>query len=272
MDVKLENNFYCIESDVYSLMQDIKTPLSYEDLRKSKYEDSYELDVIDRSLRISAARWGTVYGYEQEQGGIAVQNLFPVKRDENSQVSSSSNVDLELHTETAFHPLRPDVLCLLCVRGDPNAGTVYVLLDDILEQLSSDIIVLLHLPMYYTTIDESFLSKEQDNKEIDTAILFDSATRIVYDRALMGSRSEMGKEALKLLSAAIDRCKRTVYLETGDMLKIDNRRVIHGRTQFTPRYDGTDRWIKRVMVLARDVHSDHRKITAAGTRLITTKL
>ena len=272
MDVKLEKDFYCIESDIYSLMQNVKTPLSLSDLRKPEYEDSYELDIIDRSLRASATRWGTVYGYEQEQHGVAVQNLFPIKGNENAQISSSSNVDLELHTETAFHPLRPDVLCLLCVRGDHNAGTVYVLLDDILEQLSNDIIVLLHLPMYYTTIDESFLGPNQENREIETAILFDSATRIVYDRALMGSHSEMGREALRLLNAAVDRCKRVVYLETGDMLKIDNRRVIHGRTQFTPRYDGTDRWIKRAMVLARDVPSEYRAITAAGTRLITMKL
>lgn len=272
MGIRLEKELQCIESNVADLMKNIATPSSLGDLEKREYQESHELEIIDRSLRVSVTRWGTVYGYAQEQGGLAVQNLFPIKANEAEQISSSSKAELEMHTETAFHPLRPDKVCLLCVREDERAGTVYVLLEDILEQLSSDTVVLLHLPLYYTRIDKSFLDEGQEDKEIETAVLFDSGTRIVYDRALMGSHSEMGQEALRLLSAAIDRCKKTVYLKTGELLVIDNHDVIHGRTPFSPRYDGTDRWIKRAMVLARDVPRSEQRITAIGTRVITTKL
>lgn len=272
MGIRLEKNFHCIESDVSTLMQNIKTPTSLEELQLAKYEDSLELDIIDRSLRISAARWGRVCGYAQEQSGLAIQNLFPIKKNENEQISSSSNVDLELHTETAFHPIRPDVVCLLCVRGDSNAGTVYVLLEDLLNELSDDVIATLHYKLYYTSIDESFLSPGEDNKEIPTAILFENASQIVYDRALMSSHHSGGREMIRLLNSAIDKCKRTIYLETGDLLKIDNTKVIHGRTQFSPRYDGTDRWIKRAMVFNKQIPSDQLKVSAALTNVITTRL
>jgi alpha-ketoglutarate-dependent taurine dioxygenase len=35
----------------------------------------------------------------------------------------------------------------------------------------------------------------------------------------------------------------------GDLLCIDNRRTVHGRTSFTPRYDGFDRWLQRSFVV-----------------------
>jgi len=37
-------------------------------------------------------------------------------------------------------------------------------------------------------------------------------------------------------------------LETGDLLVIDNNKTIHGRKPFQPKYDGTDRWVQRMLV------------------------
>jgi L-asparagine oxygenase len=37
-------------------------------------------------------------------------------------------------------------------------------------------------------------------------------------------------------------------LEAGDLLIIDNNKTIHGRKPFQPRYDGTDRWVQRMLV------------------------
>lgn len=274
MDVQLEPQLRCTESNVKSLMKNIKTPLSLEDLEKQEYINSRELDIIDRSLKIYASRWGTNYGYKQEQDGAPVQNLFPIYANEVDQISSSSKAELEIHTETAFHPFRPDVVCLLCVREDPNAGTVYATLGDIIKEMNNDEAVMyLHLPMYYTRIDKSFLSDRQQDRQIQTSILFDGGTRMTYDRALMTATNKMAQEALDLFSAAIDRCKKTVYLKTGELLRINNHRVVHGRTAFSPKYDGTDRWLKRAMVLSRGVIPESDiKISSIGSYIVTTDL
>jgi len=43
-------------------------------------------------------------------------------------------------------------------------------------------------------------------------------------------------------------------LEPGDLLIINNRKVMHGRSEFIPRYDGQDRWLQRVYV-TNDLYS-----------------
>jgi hypothetical protein len=49
---------------------------------------------------------------------------------------------------------------------------------------------------------------------------------------------------------AAARCAlRTVVLATGDLLVIDNARVVHGRTPYEPRFDGSDRWLQRSLVV-----------------------
>ncbi|HRE02697.1 MAG TPA: TauD/TfdA family dioxygenase, partial [Ilumatobacteraceae bacterium] len=40
-----------------------------------------------------------------------------------------------------------------------------------------------------------------------------------------------------------------VLLEPGDLLIVDNSMVVHGRSPFTPRFDGTDRWLQRAFVV-----------------------
>ncbi|MEZ5272765.1 MAG: TauD/TfdA family dioxygenase [Ilumatobacteraceae bacterium] len=40
-----------------------------------------------------------------------------------------------------------------------------------------------------------------------------------------------------------------VALEAGDLLVVDNHVAVHGRTAYTPRFDGTDRWLQRAMVV-----------------------
>jgi hypothetical protein len=57
------------------------------------------------------------------------------------------------------------------------------------------------------------------------------------------------------------------FSSSRDLCFLDNRNVVHGREPFTPRYDGRDRWLKRVNVVSdlRRTRTD-RRITA--TRII----
>jgi hypothetical protein len=41
-----------------------------------------------------------------------------------------------------------------------------------------------------------------------------------------------------------------VVLEAGDLLVLDNTLVVHGRSPFPARFDGTDRWLQRAFVVA----------------------
>lgn len=228
------------------------------------------LNEIDNFFRVSAMRFGSIYGFAQEQNGATVQNLFPIKTDEERQISSSSQTVLEMHTETAFHPWRPEVVLLLCVKDDPNAGTNVATLPDILTDLDDDTIEVLHCPEFTTQIDESFQSSNQPNKNLETAVLFNQGSAITYDRALMKPTTNRAGKALNLLSQTIEKVKTTIYLKTGEIMVLNNRTAVHGRTPFKARYDGTDRWLKRAMVSTKLPDWNEMEIRDGRFKVVTT--
>lgn len=251
---------------VKELVKNTKTPNSLESIPSN----SVNLKFIDESLLRFASAWGRPYGFIQEQSGAIIQNLFPIKRNEAEQISSSSLATLEMHTETAFHPWRPQHIVLLCIRGDDNAGTTYATLEDILLNLDRETIEVLHEPLFTTTLDKSFQNPNQSDAVVVTPILFNNASSMTYDRVLMKPKTDHAGTALKKLSKAIEESKQVFKLSAGQIAIIENWKVVHGRTPFVPRYDGTDRWLKRVMVRnsmppARDVQN----VGDDGTYMVT---
>jgi alpha-ketoglutarate-dependent taurine dioxygenase len=262
--------FHCHRDSpsIKELVSDIKTPKSIESIP----HDLPNLQLIDESLLRFSSAWGRPYGFAQEQSGAIIQNLFPIKQNEIGQISSSSKAALEMHTETAFHPWKPQHIVLLCLRGDDRAGTTYATLDDILDHLDRETIDVLHEPLFTTTLDKSFQNEYQEDATITTPILLNNASSMVYDRVLMKAKTQQANTALNKFSEAIETSKQVFKLNTGQAAIIENWKVVHGRTPFTPRYDGTDRWIKRVMV--RSSTPPARDIDVAkedGTYIVKTK-
>lgn len=103
--------------------------------------------------------------------------------------------------------------------------------------------------------------KNMADKPTPVAVLFgrleDPYIRIdpAYMKPISGD--EEARRALTRIQAMIEPRLFDVVLEPGDLLVIDNFRAVHGRRPFTPRYDGTDRWLKRL-----NVTRDPRKLGA----------
>ena len=60
------------------------------------------------------------------------------------------------------------------------------------------------------------------------------------------------KRALNRLMTELERVQHSVVVEQGSLLVIDNYLAVHGRRPFPVRYDGSDRWLKRMLV-SRDL-------------------
>ena len=193
---------------------------------------------------------GYPVAYAQEQDGQLIQNIVPVHKTEYEQISSSSKVELALHTESAFHPYKPDYVLLLCLRGDPSAITTYANVEDIVELLPLQVIETLKKPWYKTAIDDSFRSHGELQQEFIMPILSTDGKNftIVYDSFFMQGINEYAQLALSELNAAIQKCTKEIVLKSGDLLIINNSNTIHGRKPFQPRYNGTDRWVQRMLV------------------------
>ncbi len=210
--------------------------------------------VSERCLAMVGSRLGHLVSYLQEKNGDLFQNLAPVRGNETVQVSSSSKVRLQFHRETVFHPYPPDFLLLFCLRPDHDrvAETTYASIARALPLLSEEHQNLLFQPLYRTGIDYSFGSP-QSGKLSDRVLPVLYGRRndpfLNYDEDLMEAATPEATAALNALQEAIAQVYRGVKLDTGDLLCIDNRRTVHGRSSFVPRYDGRDRWLQRSFVV-----------------------
>ncbi len=228
--------------DVEELLSGIPTPLSLP------VPESKANDLLNEAILRYASYFGKPYGFDKEQGGALVQDLFPIKKNEVEQISSSSKVELEMHTETAFHPKAPRYVVLFCLRGDPAAGTTFSCLSHIMEGLKQDEIEILNKRSFITSVDKSFLDEGEEDRKVKKQVINKRGTKMTYDKTAMRGTTPEAQKALDKFTKLVQKNKDTIYLETGEIVVIDNWNTAHGRTQFVSRYDGTDRWIKRVMV------------------------
>ena len=155
------------------------------------------------------------------------------------------------HTEAAFHPHRPSYLLLLCLKGDPAASTTLASIREVLPLLSDDVVRVLFQPRYRTAIDESYLhGRANVLGELVPVLSGDSEyPTMVFDADLMVGEDTEAQAALDALSRAVESCHTGVCLEKGDLLVVDNAVAVHGRSQYSPRFDGTDRWLQRTFVV-----------------------
>ena len=209
-----------------------------------------ETEEASQALIAHANKFGFPVAYKQEQLGQLIHNLIPSKKFENDQISGSSKVELEFHTESAFHPYKPNHVHLLCLRGDKQAATTYADLEDILQELSPKTIEALQYPWYETGIDQSFRTNGQQNKnQIITPLRKKTEWELCYDGELTHGQNPEAQEALNELRQTIRKVVKQIVLQAGQILTIDNKTTVHGRTPFQPRYDGTDRWLQRVLTI-----------------------
>jgi Fe(II)/alpha-ketoglutarate-dependent arginine beta-hydroxylase len=227
----------------------------------------------ERPLRSSAHReelllllYGSLIGdpfaWATQQDGRLVHDIVPIKGHENEQLGSSSESLLTWHTEDAFHPLRGDFLSFACLRNPDRVPTTVGYVDEL--DLTEGTREILFQDRFGIRPDESHLAKNNSAPELagfDTinemqerpapvAVLFGDPAQ-PYVRAdpyfmIVDADDHEAQAALDEFVKAMDGAMFDIALEAGDFCFIDNFRVVHGRKPFTPRHDGTDRWLKRV--------------------------
>jgi L-asparagine oxygenase len=194
---------------------------------------------------------GQMVAYEAEGHGRLYQDMVPNRALALSQTSLGSGVELELHTEQAFSKLRPDVLSLACLRGHPDAKTYVLPAHALLEHMTPFERKMLRRELWMTGVDGSFKLGGHEFIEGDErgplAIIAgaEDDPTIVFDQDLMSGLTD---EAHAMIARVVDvyQAQRfAVTLEPGQMLLVDNVRAVHGRSPFTPNFDGSDRFISR---------------------------
>lgn len=225
---------------------------------------------------------GDPIGWSTQQAGHIVHDVSPVKGQEFDQTGSSSKEELFIHTEDAFHPYRGDYLGMMCLRNRNQASTT-VASRDILSNLPPDILKVLFEPRFIIRPDASQF-EEHDFKKTDEIDEDAFINFLDYSKArirkmntepepqpiLFGNQAQPyicvdcfvymdaldpeAEQAILSFNELVNSQTTELELKAGEICFIDNLRAVHGRKPFKypARYDGYDRWMKRINV-ARDL-------------------
>ena len=232
---------------------------------------------------------GRPIAWSTQQNGYLVHDILPMKGYEHEQLGSGSEELLWWHTEDAFHQYRGDYLGMMCLRNPDGVATTVGTLDGI--RLDPEVVRILFEPHFTIRPDESHLPKNRaPEQEVDgalatsyqgieqqrqapekVAVLFGSreAPYMRLDPFFMDRLSDEpeAQAALDALVRAVDEHLQDLVLRPGDTCFIDNYRAVHGRKPFSARYDGRDRWLKRINV-ACDLRKSRDKRASAASRLL----
>lgn len=234
---------------------------------------------------------GDPFAWATQQDGYLMHDVFPIEGNKYDQLGTGSEQLLWWHSEDAFHPHRADYIGLMCLRNADGVATTIGAPD--LSRLSPEQVDVLFQPRFLIKPDESHSEKNESDLRKQTRN-GDEALDSAYENIrklnsappkipmLFGDRQtpyvrldpyfttpldDEASMALNALARTIDENIQEVVLQPGDCFFLDNYRIVHGRKAFKARYDGTDRWLKRLN-LTRDLRKSYDSRGGCGTRVM----
>ncbi|MEV4567553.1 guanitoxin biosynthesis L-enduracididine beta-hydroxylase GntD [Nonomuraea sp. NPDC049419] len=241
---------------------------------------------------LCASLLGDPIGWATQQEGRLMHDVFPIKEHVREQLGSGSEELLTWHTEDAFHPLRTDYVGLMCLRNPDGVETTYASVDDV--ELPPEVAELMrreHFPIRPDLSHRPGVSGRRDADDDETRRLLERSYDWIADleadpapiAVLFGHPDQPylrldpyfmdppgdaeEAAALEATVAAIDAAIGGYALRPGEIIFLDNYRAVHGRKPFTARFDGTDRWLRRLNI-SRDLRKSRGSRLSADSRVI----
>jgi Fe(II)/alpha-ketoglutarate-dependent arginine beta-hydroxylase len=234
---------------------------------------------------------GDVFGWATQQDGRIMHDVLPIRGHEHHEIGSNSLQHLSWHTEDAFHPCRGDYVALMCLKN-PDLVATTVCDAGGLDWSAIDTEALFE-PEFTQMPDNSHRPENAarstgdpivDRLRVRSFALIQSWNDNPVKRpVLFGDRhdpylaldpyhmkTEWPERSLRAFQGLCDQIEShmmDVVLRPGDCAFIDNFRAVHGRKSFRPRYDGSDRWLKRLNI-TRNLRGSRAWRPAADNRVI----
>jgi len=244
-------------------------------------------------LVLTGSLLGDCIGWRTQQDGRIIHDVMPIKGMEQEQIGTGSEQTIWWHTEDAFHPLHGDYLGMMFLRNFDRVPTTFASLERL--QLDPEDWRTLFEPHFTIHPDKSHQPENSAHTEGNgngngngDAHLYDrieqmqkapqkipllsgdpASPYIRIDPYFMDKVEDNPKaqRAFEALVKALDEKISDVVLSAGDICFVDNRKSVHGRRAFKARYDGRDRWFKR-MNITRDLRKSRADRPEPASRII----
>ncbi len=171
---------------------------------------------------------------------------------------SLTNAALPPHTDSAYEVIPHELVVFHCVKVDENGGSSFMIpVDDILQRLDDDVIARLQDPVYPFGEGRYPIICGDRNKA------FIRYYNIQLQQEAIAESAEFTQAHLSALNAldnllTQDELYQKFHLQPGQILFMNNQRVLHGRTALT---EGTSRVLYRMRLSAASL-SAHEQIVA----------
>ncbi|MFI2608853.1 TauD/TfdA family dioxygenase [Kitasatospora sp. NPDC018619] len=198
---------------------------------------------------------GKATGYRENRGGSCYQDIF-AQPGAHWTTANNFKVSLRYHTEMAYCADMQHYVVIGCARPDHErkAATLVASVRRALPLLSEEHREILrtvplrwHADMAYRTASE-----ERGGDPDPTTymrLLIDGDDGVRYDGVMIDTPDDPEvAAALAAYTEAVTATAAHVNLDGGEVLLLDNTRTSHSRAPYTPRFDGTDRWLQRIFV------------------------
>lgn len=193
-------------------------------------------------------RIATPFAYATQHEGRLFNNIAPSEAAESTaNLGIGSKYAFDFHTEDAFMKWPPSILQLACIRNPTRTGTV---LSGMPDSLSDEIKQILQRPLFCVGTNPA--QADWDKVDHGPILWGDGAWRImrfneVNTTIREGADSETASAAFTQLREMIVADSQEVICEAGDVLLVNNYLSCHARKAFDARFDGSDRWLQRIV-------------------------
>ncbi|RMU19807.1 putative taurine catabolism dioxygenase [Pseudomonas amygdali pv. lachrymans] len=205
------------------------------------------------------------YGSEN-QGDLFVNLVvFPPGR---GVFTKKSTEKMSGHTDGVTFPIRgyrdplndriapsPDFVCLSALRNPKEVPTTVMPLDELMKYLSDEHIEELQKPQYLIgsqlTFRDGMVDILGEELEVDDAQLLYAMhgkwwIRFSHKTTQIANLGETSaQQAMDALKEACAHCAVPLALEPGDIVLVNNRTALHGRSDPGEEYGGQTRWLLR---------------------------
>jgi L-asparagine oxygenase len=212
-----------------------------------------------------ASALGHPFAWATLQHGRLVQDVFPIRGDEWRESGHGSDAFLQFHTDDAFRPDSCDYILLFGLRNRDAVPTYIAAVRDV--ELAEDDRRVLFEDRFHIVPDGEHIRQleqrapgdpalrraiEMRDHPAPVAVLFGDPAEpsIRLDAPYMRCIGDdpAAQRALRALEVELERVRRPFVAASGTLLILNNRSAAHGRESFRARYDGTDRWLRKIVV------------------------
>ena len=195
--------------------------------------------------------------YAGENRDRFIRHVVPARTALNEVSSHGSLLALHCHIDNPHLPIgnesceeecsAPNYIAWLGLRCDTVVPTSVVLLEEVLSALPAFVVDSLKKPIFDVHRPPSFGVGSAERHR--APLLVPDADGALCTRyGFADSTDAESTYALELFSLVVNdsRMAHQVLLPQGDVLLINNQKVLHSRSTFVPRGDGADRWLLRL--------------------------